>query len=91
MLPLDRNERKPIVEQCRTAGLSIVPNPQNKDKKIAVRVPCTRIDGEFCSTYLYPEVKWRTYACPFSQKDVTEQQERMLNPLKASKRGETSK
>lgn len=85
-------ERTPIVEQCHTAGLSIIPDPSDKSntkdkaKKIAVKVPCPRIDGEFCSTYLYPALKWRSSGCPFAQKEVTEEQERMLNPIKASKR-----
>lgn len=79
-------ERTVIVEQCHTAALSITNDPNNKDKKIATKVPCPRIDGDFCNTYLWPEKKWRSTNCPFAQKEVTEEQERMLNPIKASKR-----
>jgi hypothetical protein len=81
------NERTPIVEQCRTASLTVTtPDPKNKDKKVTVNIPCPRIDGDYCTTYLYPSLKWRTGSCPFAQSAVTEEQERMLNPLKASKR-----
>jgi hypothetical protein len=86
MTQLKLTDRTPIVEQCKTAGLSIIPDPKDKEKKIAVNIPCNRIDGEYCTTYLYPSAKWRTYPCPFSQSEVTEAQERMLNPIKASKR-----
>jgi hypothetical protein len=79
-------ERTPIKEECRTAGLSIVPDPKDKDRKITVNVPCSRIDGEYCKVYVNPEVKWKYHPCPFSQTAITEEQERMLNPIKASKR-----
>ena len=85
-MKLNKDERTPIVDQCKTASLSIIPDPKNKEKKIAIKVACPRIDGEFCSTYLFPDKKWSTRKCPFSQEEVTEEQERMLNPLKASKR-----
>jgi hypothetical protein len=86
MSKVNSENRTPIVGPCHTAGLSIIPDPKDKTKKIAVKVPCARIDGDYCSTYLYPEIKWKTRKCPFAQEEITEEQERMLNPLKASKR-----
>ncbi len=86
MTKLDLEKRTQIIEQCKTAGLSIVSDPKEKDKKIAVNVPCTRMAGDYCKVYLNPEVKWKYRSCPFSQEAITEEQERMLNPLKASKR-----
>jgi hypothetical protein len=92
--------RQPIVIQCMTAALEVMPDPKNKDKKISIQVPCKRIDGDYktavceegeaplllCTTYETPTIKWRVGACPFAQKAPTKDQERMLNPLKASKR-----
>lgn len=86
MTKTELGERTPLVEQCRTAGLAIVPDPKDKDRKITINVPCTRISGEHCKVYLNPETKWKYRPCPFSQEAITEEQERMLNPLKASKR-----
>ena len=85
-MKLDKSERTPIVEQCKTASLLIIPDPKNKEKNVAIKVACPRIDGEFCSTYLFPDKKWKSHKCPFSQEEVIEEQERILNPLKASKR-----
>jgi hypothetical protein len=99
-------ERTPIVEQCLTAALEVIndPNSNEKDKdkikKITINIPCKRIDGDpkailaegeeapvlYCTAYMSPAAKWRTYSCPFAQKITTNDQERMLNPLKASKR-----
>ena len=86
-LNYDPDKPTPIVDQCITAALSITNDPKDKDKKIATRVPCPRIAGEFCSTYSWPDRKWQTYPCPFAQQEITDAQERMLNPIKASKRG----
>ena len=76
--------KEPIVESCLTAAIDIVKNESGKEE--AVRVPCKRIDGEVCSVYAYPSKKWLTFSCPFSQKEISAEQERKLNPLKASKR-----
>jgi hypothetical protein len=93
-------DREPVVEQCMTASLEVTNDPKDKDKKITTPIPCRRIDGDWktpvkegeeapvlrCSTYMSPEKKWRVYSCPFAQNAPTGNQERMLNPLKASKR-----
>jgi hypothetical protein len=79
-------EKTPVVEQCHTAALTLTNDPKNKEKKIATRTPCSRIAGKFCNTYLWPSLKWAAHDCPFVQREITEEQERKLNPLKASKR-----
>ena len=80
-------DRTPIVEQCLTAGITIVPDENDKEKKIEKKIPCKRIDGNLCSVYLHPDKKWISRACPMADRAVVEEISKMINPLKASKRG----
>jgi hypothetical protein len=82
-----QEERLPVVDQCQTANIEYRPDPKDKEKKIEHKIPCKKIDGKFCSVYLYPFRKWSARPCPMAERTVTAEKERMLNPLKASKRG----
>jgi hypothetical protein len=86
-MKVNLEERTPIVEDCKEAGITLVPDPKDKEKKIERKVPCKRISGEFCSVYLWPSKKWAVHACPMADKAVVEEKSKMINPLKASKRG----
>jgi hypothetical protein len=88
---LDMSKRTEIVEQCNTAALQIINDKEDKDKKIITKVPCKRIEGTVCSTYLYPNAKWRNGSCPFAERVENEALQHKLNPLKASKRAQTGK
>ena len=90
-MAVNLKDRKEIVEQCNTAAIEVVSDKEDKDKKILTNVPCRRIDGKFCSTYLYPAAKWRTSRCPFAERIENEAVQQKLNPLKASKRAQTGK
>ena len=85
-MKINLDERTPIVEQCETAGIILVPDKKDKDKRVEQKVPCRKIDGEFCSVYLFPSRKW-TRGCPMADRVALEATEKMINPLKASKRG----
>jgi len=81
------DERGPVVEQCKTADMSYAPDPKDKEKKIGTKVPCRKIDGDLCSVYRYPFRRWAVHACPMAAREIIEEVEKMVNPLKASKRG----
>jgi hypothetical protein len=82
------NTEGQVIEECLTAAIDIT---KEGDKDVAIRVPCKRIIENCCTVYRYPAKKWLSFACPFSQKEVTAEQERKLNPLKASKRAAKKK
>ena len=86
-----REERLPVVEQCQTAGLSLAPDPKNKDNKIEARIPCRKIEGDLCRVYINPRSKWYGSGCPMQQRHIVEEDIAKINPLKASKRAQTQK
>lgn len=50
---------------------------------------CGNTTGVICRIYTHPDGKWNTGNCPMAThiKKVEEMKTKMLNPLKASKRG----
>ena len=80
-------EQTPIVDECLTARLQIEKIDNNKNK--VTQLPCDRVfeeDGKkYCVAYLWPAKKW-IRGCPLAQRELTEEQQHKLNPLKASKR-----
>lgn len=71
----------PIVEECKTAGL----------KADGARIPCTRIHGDMCNTYINPKAIWHSSSCPFAGSAKEEGESKKINPLKASKRAAKGK
>lgn len=78
-----------IVEQCLTARLIVT-------KSETERVECARVNMDSdclvtCTTYRWPAAMWHNRRCAFAQEELTEEQHKMLNPLKASKRAAKKK
>ena len=87
------HESREIVEQCRVAITKkekekIEEDGKTKEIMVEKHYPCPRIAGDgTCTTYMWPAAKWYQSNCPFSHGNViVEGEEKMLNPLKASKR-----
>lgn len=80
-----RADRKPVVDQCKVFNFTVknskgVPVDQ-------VSGPCTRIDGELCAAYAYPDTRWRLGNCPLATHIIGEaEQQKKVNPIKASKK-----
>ena len=77
--------KEPIVELCKlfTKEVMVKNKPQ-----IIEKGPCRKIDGTECSAYIKPAIKWKLGNCPLATHIIYEEDEQKLkNPLKASKQG----
>lgn len=90
-MKINLEARTELVEECQTASIEIVTDPNDKEKKMAVQVPCRKIGNDgYCTVYYWPYDKWRS-GCPMSDRMEEETVKQKLNPLKASKRAQQSK
>ena len=80
-------ERTQMVAQC---SLITPPKDDEPDGPPKVEV-CSRADEYFCSTFAFPDKKWRMGDCPMCDsflkaKTAEELKKAKINPIKASKR-----
>jgi len=56
------NNRKDVIDECK-----IFTSQEGK-----CYGPCKRVDGEKCSAYMYPKIKWRLGHCPLASHWIDE-------------------
>ncbi len=66
--------KSPCVDKCAGCPKQFTPVPPEDGKT-------------FCRVYLEPAAKWTGKICPFMYKPEPEEEQKKLNPLKASRRG----
>ena len=84
---------RPIVEECKSAQITMIQDPKDKNKEIEKPIPCQRIiAGELCSSFINPAAIWCSSPCPFAGRVKSEDATtKKVNPLKASKRAAKGK
>lgn len=84
-----------VIEECKTAGPPLkLPNPDKnaKETHIFISQECPRIIQGHCRAYDIPAIKWAAGKCPLRAFSAVEPDEdRKINPLKASKRAAKKK
>ena len=83
---IERGEviREPIVEKCKVNKREVI---VNKKPVIMEKGPCNRVDDNICAAYIKPSAKWKNGDCPLASHIIqVEDEQKFINPLKASKR-----
>ena len=78
------NKREDVIDKCILFEKEVVVKGKPEVMK---KGPCKKIDGKKCAAYISPAARWKLGNCCLATHLIhAEEQQKFINPLKASKK-----